>query len=103
MIFSNFLDQLGAAAGASALPQLTHLTTALNHYYNNHENMTIFQFLQEHKMFGKLAAIAKGSSKDKVVAALTAFEADPAVSLIFHVQQSTPLSKGIFKISMEFP
>lgn len=35
------------------------------------------QFLKDKKLFGKLQAIAKGSSKDKVLSALEAFEADP--------------------------
>ena len=35
------------------------------------------KFLQEQKLFGKLQAIAKGSSKDKVLTALEKFEADP--------------------------
>ena len=39
------------------------------------------QFLKDTKLFGKLQAIAKGSSKDKVLNALTAFESDPAVRL----------------------
>ncbi|XP_063675769.1 peptidyl-prolyl cis-trans isomerase FKBP3-like [Bolinopsis microptera] len=40
------------------------------------ENATV-QFLKDQKLFGKLQAIAKGSSKDKVLNALTAFESDP--------------------------
>jgi len=39
------------------------------------ENASV-QFLQDNKLFGKLAPIAKGSSKDKVLTALAAFEAD---------------------------
>jgi len=35
------------------------------------------QFLKDQKLFGKLQSIAKGSSKDKVMNALTAFEASP--------------------------
>jgi len=41
------------------------------------ENASI-KFLQDHKLFGKLAPIAKGSSKDKVTSALEAFENDPS-------------------------
>lgn len=40
------------------------------------ENASV-KFLQDKKLFGKLAAIAKGSSKDKVLSALESFEADP--------------------------
>jgi len=40
------------------------------------ENASV-KFLQDHKLFGKLAAIAKGSSKDKVLTAFAAFESDP--------------------------
>jgi len=39
------------------------------------ENATV-QFLKDQKLFGKLQAIAKGSSKDKVLNALTAFESN---------------------------
>ena len=40
------------------------------------------QFLKDQKLFGKLQAIAKGSSKDKVLNALTAFESDPVVNTL---------------------
>ena len=40
------------------------------------ENAAV-KFLQDQKLFGKLQAIAKGSSKDKVLTALEKFESDP--------------------------